>query len=185
MPCVLLLLIYSKYLHTLCFDDIVELQVRAQEMFRFFVIFQVPACPTILSNSAGQGGVLYGAGRPSLTSIPYILLLLLCSTYLHRIYFPFFMCFTSLFFSFVVVFHVYIYKISFRFYSAHAIFRCARTSCTTFGCSVRPCALKIWITYIQVYMPYESSEDSSKQSYGPTGSSRCPLDPLGPPATPN
>ena len=43
------------------------------------------------------------------------------------------------------------------FQADHAIFRSARTSCTTFGWSrpVRP-ALKIWITYIQAYMPYES-----------------------------
>ena len=59
-----------------------------------------------------------------------------------------------------------------------------RTSCTTFGWSVRPCARKIWITYIQAYMPYESWKDSSNQPYGPMGSLGCPLDPLGPPATP-
>ena len=43
--------------------------------------------------------------------------------------------------------------------SHHNIFRSARTSCTTFGWFVRPSvrpALKIWITYIQAYMPYES-----------------------------
>ena len=39
-----------------------------------------------------------------------------------------------------------------------ALFRSARTSCTTFDRSVpsRPCARKIWITYTQAYMPYES-----------------------------
>ena len=37
-----------------------------------------------------------------------------------------------------------------------ALFRSARTSCTTSDGS-RPSALKIWITYIQAYMPYESS----------------------------
>ena len=39
------------------------------------------------------------------------------------------------------------------------ISRSARTSCTIFGWSVRPSvpsARKIWITYIQAYMPYES-----------------------------
>ena len=35
-----------------------------------------------------------------------------------------------------------------------AIFRSARTSCTTFKWSVH-LALNIWITYIQAYMPYE------------------------------
>ena len=66
------------------------------------------------------------------------------------------------------------------------IFRSARTSCITFGWSRLsvPCALKIWITYIQAYMPYESWEDSSNQPYGPMGSPGCPLDPLGPPAPP-
>ena len=36
------------------------------------------------------------------------------------------------------------------------IFRSARTSCTTFGWSRPsvPCALKMWITYIQACMPY-------------------------------
>ena len=33
------------------------------------------------------------------------------------------------------------------------IFRSARTSCTTSDWPVRPPALKIWITYIQAYMP--------------------------------
>ena len=61
-----------------------------------------------------------------------------------------------------------------------AFFRSARTFCTTFDWSVRPCALKIWITFMQAYMPYESSEDSSNQPYGPIGSPRCPLDILGP-----
>ena len=37
---------------------------------------------------------------------------------------------------------------------------------------------KIWINYIQAYMPHESSEDSSNQPDGPKGSLRCPLDPL-------
>ena len=50
--------------------------------------------------------------------------------------------------------------------------------------SVRPSALKIWITYIQAYMPYESCKDSSNQPYGPMASLGCPLDPLGPPGTP-
>ena len=63
------------------------------------------------------------------------------------------------------------------------IFRSARTSCTTFDWS-RPSALKIWITYIQAYMPYESCKDSSNQPYGPMASLGCPLDPLGPPGTP-
>ena len=36
---------------------------------------------------------------------------------------------------------------------------------------VRP-ALKIWITYIQAYMPHESSGDSSNQPDGPMGSPR-------------
>ena len=48
----------------------------------------------------------------------------------------------------------------------------------------RPSALKIWITYIQAYMPYESCKDSSNQPYGPMASLGCPLDPLGPPGTP-
>ena len=52
------------------------------------------------------------------------------------------------------------------------------------GPSVRPSARKIWITYIQAYMPYESWKDSSNQPYGPMGSPGCPLDPLGPPGTP-
>ena len=49
---------------------------------------------------------------------------------------------------------------------------------------VRPSARKNWITYIQTYMPQESSEDSSNQPDGPMGSPRCPLDPLGPPDPP-
>ena len=49
---------------------------------------------------------------------------------------------------------------------------------------VRPSALKIWITYIQAYMPYESCKDSSNQPYGPMASLGCPLDPLGPPGPP-
>ena len=59
-------------------------------------------------------------------------------------------------------------------YFSNYIFRSARTSCTTFGWSrpVRPSALKIWITYIQAYMPYESSGDSSNQPDGPMGSPR-------------
>merc|ERR1711994_546262 len=48
---------------------------------------------------------------------------------------------------------------------------------------IRP-ALKIWITYIQAYMPYESCKDSSNQPYGPMASLGCPLDPLGPPGNP-
>ena len=47
-----------------------------------------------------------------------------------------------------------------------------------------PSAIKIWITYIQAYMPYESWKDSSNQPYGPMGSLGCPLDPLGPPGNP-
>ena len=35
-------------------------------------------------------------------------------------------------------------------------------------------------SYIQAYMPYESSEVSSNQPDGTKGSHRCPLDPLGP-----
>ena len=37
-----------------------------------------------------------------------------------------------------------------------------------------PSARNIWITYIQAYMPHESSEDSLNQP-------DVPLDPLGPP----
>ena len=47
--------------------------------------------------------------------------------------------------------------------------------------SVHPSTREIWITYIQVYMPHESSEDSSHQPDGPKGSTRYPLDPPGPP----
>ena len=52
--------------------------------------------------------------------------------------------------------------------------------------SVRPSALKIWITYIQAYMPYESCKDSSNQPYGPMASLALltPWDPLGPPGNP-
>ena len=39
--------------------------------------------------------------------------------------------------------------------------------------SVSPSARKIWITYIQAYMPHESSEDSSNQPDGPMGSPKC------------
>ena len=35
-------------------------------------------------------------------------------------------------------------------------------------------ALKVWITYIQAYLPYESSAISSNQPDGPMGSHRCP-----------
>ena len=54
---------------------------------------------------------------------------------------------------------------------------------------VDPSALKTWVTYMQAYMPYESSEFSSNQPNGPTGSPRrlprtpCPP-PHGPPRTP-
>ena len=47
--------------------------------------------------------------------------------------------------------------------------------------SVRPLVSprrKVWITYIQAYMPHESSEDSSNQPDGPIGSHRCPPWPL-------
>ena len=37
---------------------------------------------------------------------------------------------------------------------------------------------KVWIWYIQAYMPHESSEDSSNQPNGPMGSHRCPPWPL-------
>ena len=63
------------------------------------------------------------------------------------------------------------------------IFRSARTSCRTFDFRVRPPVRPrqfFWITYIQAYMPYESSEVSSNQPDGPMGSHRWPLDPLGP-----
>ena len=52
------------------------------------------------------------------------------------------------------------------------LFRSAKTACTpSGGPTLRPSgrpasrssALKIWITYIQAYMPYESSDDSSNQ----------------------
>ena len=39
---------------------------------------------------------------------------------------------------------------------------------------VCPFARKIWITYTQAYMPYESSEDSSNQPDGPMGYLRHP-----------
>ena len=109
IPCVSLLLMYSKYLYTLCFDDVVLFQVPAQEIFRFFVIFQVPACmpvPHNFEHNHGQGGlgmdgvVRGGASFIDIYSIPYTLLLLLFLTYLHPIHFPFLLCFTSLFFSF-------------------------------------------------------------------------------------
>ena len=61
-----------------------------------------------------------------------------------------------------------------------ALFRSTRTSCRTFDFPVHPSALKIWITYIQAYMPYESSEVLSNQPDGRKGSHRCPFDPLGP-----
>ena len=44
--------------------------------------------------------------------------------------------------------------------------------------SVRPLVSpqrKVWITYIQAYMPHESSEDSSNQPDGPMGSIDAPL----------
>ena len=48
--------------------------VPAQEMFRFFVIFQVPVCMPVPHDfwaGLGMDGVVYGVGRPSLTSIFY------------------------------------------------------------------------------------------------------------------
>ena len=44
---------------------------------------------------------------------------------------------------------------------------------------------KVWITYIQAYMPHESSEDSSNQPDGPMGSHRCPPWPPGAPRPPH
>ena len=49
---------------------------------------------------------------------------------------------------------------------------------------ISPSARKIWITYIQAYMPHESSEDSSNQPNGPMGSPRRLPNPLGPPGPP-
>ena len=40
--------------------------------------------------------------------------------------------------------------------------------------SVYVSARKIWIAYIQAYMPQESSEDSLNQPNGPMGSPRSP-----------
>ena len=40
--------------------------------------------------------------------------------------------------------------------------------------SSRSSARKIWITYIQAYMPHESWKDSSNQPYGPMGSPHRP-----------
>ena len=62
------------------------------------------------------------------------------------------------FFNLSCIFYSYLYL------SIQNIFRSARTSCTTFGWFVPPVppvrpvrpALKICITYIQAYMPYES-----------------------------
>ena len=55
---------------------------------------------------------------------------------------------------------------------------------------LQPSARKIWITYIQAFMPYESSEDSSNQSDGAMGSPGLtppltPWVPLGPPGPSN
>ena len=67
------------------------------------------------------------------------------------------------------------------------VFRSARTSCTTFGGPVWLLAVcphahaKNPDTYIQPYMPNESSGDSSTQPYGPMGSPRCPPWPPGTP----
>ena len=68
------------------------------------------------------------------------------------------------------------------FHLSIRLFRSARTSCRTFEFpvpSVRPRQF-FQSSYIQAYMPYESSEVSSNQSDGTKGSHRCPLDPLGP-----
>ena len=46
--------------------------------------------------------------------------------------------------------------------------------------SARPCARQIWITYIQAFLPYESSEDSSYLPDDPIGSPRRPHDPWDP-----
>ena len=57
------------------------------------------------------------------------------------------------------------------------------TSCRTFDFpSTRPVRPRQFFqsSYIQAYMPYESSEVSSNQPDGTKGSHRCPLDPLGP-----
>ena len=65
------------------------------------------------------------------------------------------------------------------------IFGSARTSCTTSGEPVSlPARKKTGHLYTQVYMPHESSGDSSNQPDGPMGSPRCPFDPLGPPPPP-
>ena len=77
-------------------------------------------------------------------------------------------------------------SISNLFHVSFGLFRSARASWnTSVRPSVSPSARKIWITYIQAYMPQESSEDSSNQPDGPMGSPRCPLDPLGPPGPPH
>ena len=55
----------------------------------------------------------------------------------------------------------------------YSIFRSARASCTTSGGPVRtPVRAKNLDTYIQAYMPHESSEDSSNQPIGHMGSPR-------------
>ena len=54
-----------------------------------------------------------------------------------------------------------------------ALFRSARASCTTSGQPVHPYAcVKNLDTYIQAYMPHESSGDSSNQPIGHMGSPR-------------
>ena len=95
IPCVSLLLICFKYLHTLCFASFDVFQVPIYPVFRwccsvsstcarnisffslYFKYLHACQCPTILSITTGRAGwawmVLYGAGRPSLTSIFYTL----------------------------------------------------------------------------------------------------------------
>ena len=125
IPCVSLLLIYSKFLHTLCFDGIVVFYVPAQEMFGFFVIFQLPVCMPVPHDfwaGLGMDGVVYGVGRPSLTSIfytPYFASIAVFNIPACRIFSVFGLFHFIVFFLFGVV---YTYKLFFFFASAHAIF---------------------------------------------------------------
>ena len=86
-------------------------------------------------------------------------------------------------------------SVNLRVVSGVSVITSARTSCTTSGGPVRPfvpplvClfALKIWITYLQAYLPYLMNHQKTHQTnpMAPWDPLDAPLDPLRPPAPPS
>ena len=101
------------------------LRVAVHEMFRFYVLFQVPVCMPVPHDfwaGLAMDGVVYGVGRPSLTSIfytPYFASIAVFNIPAGRIFSVFDVFHFTVFCLFGVV---YTYEIFFFFSYAHAIF---------------------------------------------------------------